>query len=171
MTDNQELIPNPEYSPPVPDEPMQGALSTLAAGNPALYFFMKYWHFIIIAFLVVLLTTLGFGAWKYHEYMNERLTKVNVELSQQKDRADDFENTLGHVREDIATAVENSNKYKEEIESIKRSNDDLRRRIANLGASIPKGATAAEVQVFIDELRNDLNNRWNSVGVDNETTE
>ena len=135
-------------------------MSGLASTSPGLYFFMKYWHVIIITFLLVLCGVLGFGAWKYHEYMNEKLVAVNVELAQYKDQSTLLSDNITKIREDIRIADEQRKKFETDLAEIRRANAELRSRIAGLAGRIPPGTSPADAQIAVDEIRSDINQKW-----------
>ncbi len=144
----------------VAPEQFKMALSGIAAANPGLYFFMKYWHIIIITFLLILVSVIGFGAWKYHEYMNEKLVAVNVELAQYKDQANVLTENMDKMREDIRIADAQRQQFEKEITEIRRANAELRGRINGLAGRIPPGTPPAEAQAIVDELRNEIYTKW-----------
>lgn len=144
----------------VAPEQFKMAVSGIAAANPGLYFFMKYWHIILITFLLILVSVIGFGAWKYHEYMNEKLVAVNVELTQYKDQANILTENMDKMREDIRIADAQRQQFEKEITEIRRANAELRGRINGLAGRIPPGTPPAEAQTIVDELRNEIYTKW-----------
>lgn len=149
------------------EEPLQSALTGIAVGNPALYFFMKYWHIISIVFLLGLTVTLSAAAWKYHEYMNEKLASVNVELNLVKANSVIVVDAMEKLKEDVAASVIRSKKFENDLVELRKSNTELRTRVLNL-ALIPPGTPPAEVQKIIDQLRLDIATKWKAFGVINE---
>ena len=147
----------------VAPEQFKTAISGIAAANPGLYFFMKYWHVIIIAFLLVLVSVIGFGAWKYHEYMNEKLVAVNVELSQYRDQANLLTDNMEKMREDITIADQQRQQFEKDLTEIRRGNAVLRDRINGIAGKITPTTTPAEAQVVIDGIRSDINRRWTTI--------
>lgn len=144
-------------------EQFKAAISGIAATNPGLYFFMKYWHVIIITFLLVLVSVIGFGAWKYHEYMNRKLVAVNVELSQYRDQAKLLTNNMEKMREDIAIADQQRQQFERDLTQIRRGNAIIRNRINGITGKITPTTTLAEAQGVVDEIRNDINQKWTTI--------
>lgn len=151
---------NEELQLGVAPEQFKMAVSGIAAANPGLYFFMKYWHIIIITFLLILVSVIGFGAWKYHEYMNEKLVAVNVELTQYRDQANILTENMTKMREDIRIADEQRQQFEKDITEIRKANAELRGRINGLTGRIPPGTPPAQAQTVVDEIRNDINAKW-----------
>ena len=144
-------------------QPFNAMLSGIATTSPGLYFFMKYWHVITITFLLLLMGILGFAAFKYNEYMSEKLLSVNVELAQYKDQNSILTENIRKIREDIEVAVLQRQQFELDIAEIKKLNFELRNRVNGLAGKIPPGTSSTEAQAIIDELRRDINQRWSTI--------
>lgn len=154
------------------NEPMQLGLFDAAASpaailgttNPIAYFIVKHWKIILIAFLMLLIAGMGFGGWKYSNYMTEKFTKLEQQNSEYKNQVDTLQKNISKLETDIKAATKQREEFDNKISELKMETDSLRRRINGIGSKLPTGTTPEVAQNTLNDLRDDIKNRWESIG-------
>lgn len=117
----------------------------------------------IIAGLVLALALTGWGAWKYHIFMNEKVTALTVELEQQKREREQVEEQLTTFKNDFEAMQTAMAEFQADVTRIQRENSDLRRRISALTAPSAAGANREEAQQNFDRLRAEMATSWEGI--------
>lgn len=147
------------------NEPMKLGLDSLVKLNPSVAFFLKYWHIITIAVLLIFSGLLGWGAWKYHEYMNNKMADVKVELQTYKDQAALLQDSLDTMKQDVEIAKRSVEQFNNDVAEIRKENAELRVRINGLSKKITPATPSPEAQAVVDQILDDVNTKWESIGV------
>jgi len=131
-------------------------LAGLAVTNPGLYMFMKHWSKILLVFFTLVILVGGAGAWKYNQYLSNKIDRINNELVDYKNKYQTLSDSYIFLQNEILITKNRIEDFNKEVNSIKRDNAALRERIS----LVSKGNTISDTQTNLDNLRKDLNDKW-----------
>lgn len=131
---------------------------------PVLPFYIRHWKLLVAAGLIAISCLSVFGAWKYHEYMNEKYADLKVEVDRYKNENNSLKTRIETNEQEIARAKQQAQKFNTDLDVLKRSNNELRGRIGNMGVKIIPGSKPEDAQKSLDEIRIESNTRWTNIG-------
>lgn len=131
---------------------------------PLVPWYIRRWKLLVAGGLIAITCASVFGAWKYHEYMNEKYANLKVEVEQYKVENTTLKDRIVTNEAEIARAKEQAQQFNSDLEAIKRSNNELRNKIGRMGVTVVTGSDPATAQQTLDEIRNESNNRWKNIG-------
>ena len=117
----------------------------------------------IIAGLVLALSLTVYGGWKYHVYMNEKVTELTVKLENQKAENAEIAAQLSTFTTDFEQMRSSIETFQADVTRIQRENSDLRRRISSLTSPNAAGANRDEAQESFDRLRREMTESWENI--------
>lgn len=145
-----------------PLEPQAVSLSAVAV-NPFLAFFMKYWHFVVIFVLMLVIAGMGYVGFKYHEDTTAKLALMNSQLNEYQQNMKILNENLQTISNELKIAREHRAKFDQQIADLNKQNRELRTRIRNIPTRIPTNGSSKEVQIMVDAIQKEIKERWLNV--------
>lgn len=148
-TETEETNPTPLFALPM---------------APLVPFYIRHWKLLVAGGLIAISCLSVWGAWKYHEYMNEKYADLKVEVEQYKTENGSLKDRIQTTEAEITRAKQQAQQFNADLDALRRTNSELRSKIGNMGVTITTGSDPVDAQKTLDEIRNESSNRWNTIG-------